>query len=453
MVIEPNLFASSDSADETETTAAKHAPLAERMRPRNLEEFVGQEQLVGQNGAMRRVLDGGEVCSMILWGPPGTGKTTLARMLASRADLEFCTFSAVLSGIKEVRAAMQQAQQLRRSCGRSTLVFIDEIHRFNKAQQDAFLPFVESGDIILIGATTENPSFEVVGPLLSRLSVHVLEPLKEKDLVALLRRALVDEERGLGARKVQVAINQLQAIARYASGDARRAYGALEEATRFCDVGACLADDDLARVFAGRTLLYDKAGESHYDLISALHKSIRSSNPDAALYWLVRMLKSGEDPMFLARRLVRMASEDIGLADPHALRLAVAAKEAFHFLGSPEGELALAEVAVYLAIAPKSNAIYQAYKAVQEELQDGHAQEVPLQLRNAPTALMKEKGWSQGHCYAHDEEDAITAMECMPEGLEGRRFYHPTGRGLEQRIRQRMQEIQDLVKKKKGEDA
>jgi putative ATPase len=421
-----------------------YEPLASRMRPRNLDDFAGQEKLVGENGSLRMMFDGGELGSMVFWGPPGCGKTTLAQMLAERSDLNFKPFSAVLSGIKEVREAMQQAKSDREQSQRPTLVFVDEIHRFNKAQQDAFLPFVEAGDIVLVGATTENPSFEIIGPLLSRLTVHILEPLSEEDIVSLLRTTLSDAERGLGARRLEASDEQLQMIANVASGDARRAYTIIEAAARQCDVGVALTDGNLQKVLAGRALLYDKDGQKHYDLISALHKSIRSSDPDAALYWLVRMLRSGEDPMFLARRLVRMASEDIGLADPNALRLALAAKDSMHFLGSPEGELALAEITIYLAVAPKSNAVYKAFNEVNKLVQNGVAHDVPLQLRNAHTKLMKNKGWGQGHDYAHDHPNAIVAMDCLPDALVGSKFYNPTNYGIEERITKRLELIARL---------
>ncbi len=424
------------------------APLAERMRPRRLEEYLGQEHLLGAGRPLRLAFEQERFPSMILWGPPGTGKTTLALLVARRAGLRFRPFSAVLTGIPEVRSAMQEAARARRS-GQGTLVFVDEIHRFNKAQQDAFLPFVERGDIVLVGATTENPSFEVIAPLLSRVQVHILEPLDEEALLVLLRRALEDRERGLGARRIRVRDAQLRALARYAGGDARRALGALEAAARTVDVGAELPDAALEAVFQGRVLLHDKAGDRHFDLISALHKSIRSSDPDAALYWLARMVEAGEDRLYLARRLIRIAAEDIGLADPSALRLAIAAREAWRHLGEPEGDLALAELAVYLAVAPKSDAVYRAWEEARREARQGPERPVPLALRNAPTALMKERGWGRGYEHAHEDEEAVVAMECLPEGLEGRRFYAPRDRGLEARIRVRLQEIREAVQRRR----
>jgi putative ATPase len=427
------------------------APLAERMRPRTPDELLGQSQLLGAGGALRAALTGGELGSMVLWGPPGSGKTTIAQMLAARADLEFVPFSAVLSGIKEVREAMERARRLRAASGRRTLLFVDEIHRFNKAQQDAFLPFVERGDVVLVGATTENPSFEVVGPLISRVSVHVLQPLAESELVVLLRRALEDRERGLGARELTARDEQLLALARYASGDARRALGALEAAARLCDVRQALPDAAVQQAIAGRALLYDKSGDQHYDLISALHKSVRNSDPDAALYWLARMLESGEDPLFLARRMVQMAAEDVGLADPAALRLAIAARDAFHFLGRPEGDLALAELAVYLALAPKSNALYLAWGEALAAVRDGTAHPVPPHLRNAPTRLMKDLGWGKGYQYAHDDPDAVAAMDCLPDALRGRTFYRPSAHGLEARIRERLAALRAAIARKRGE--
>ncbi len=447
------LFDDQRPADDVGTAESlAHAPLAERMRPMRLDQIIGQQHLVGEGGPIRRLLDQEEITSMIFWGPPGTGKTTLANLLAQSVDLEYQTFSAVLSGIKEVRAAMEEAGRLRRATGRATLLFVDEIHRFNKAQQDAFLPFVERGDIVLIGATTENPSFEVIGPLLSRLTVHILQPLAEAELVALMERAVADKELGLGARKVEVRQDQMQAIANFASGDARRALVALEGAVRQCDVGETLPDSAIEAVFEGRALLYDKHGESHFDLISALHKSVRSSDPDAALYWFTRMLKSGEDPNYLARRLVRMATEDIGLADPNALRLAMAAQQSYQFLGSPEGDLSLAQLVVYLAVAPKSNAVYAAFKKVSQLIDKGYACEVPKRLRNAPTRMMKDHGWSQGQKYAHDEADAITTMECLPDPLAGQRFYHPTAHGVEARIEERLRFLRDEIEKRRRQE-
>jgi putative ATPase len=439
-----------DNPAETAAAARRlraDAPLAERMRPQNLEEIAGQAHLVGSGGALRRAFEGGDLGSMVFWGPPGTGKTTLAQLLAARADLEFVPFSAVLSGIKEVREAMEKARRLRASAQRKTLLFVDEIHRFNKAQQDAFLPFVERGDVVLVGATTENPSFEIVGPLLSRVTVHILQPLSEAELVGLLRRALADCERGLGARELTATDEQLLALARLASGDARRALGALEAAARLCDLRQPLPDSALQQVLAGRALLYDKAGDQHYDLISALHKSVRNSDPDAALYWLVRMLEAGEDRLFLARRLVRMAAEDIGLADPGALRMAMAARDTYHFLGTPEGEIALAELAIYLALAPKSNAVYTAYEDARTLVRTGTAHPVPLHLRNAATNLMKEKGWGAGYQYAHDHPGAVTNMTCLPDALVGHSFYQPTTQGLEARIRERLDQLRAAQKK------
>jgi putative ATPase len=411
------------------------------MRPERLEDFVGQEHILGPGKPLRRQIERDELTSIILWGPPGVGKTTLARLIARITSCEFIPFSAVLSGIKEIKAVMADAERLHR-IGRRTILFIDEIHRFNKAQQDAFLPYVERGDIILIGATTENPSFEVISALLSRTRVYALKPLAEDEIAGLLRRALP-------MVKVDAAEDLLMQIAAYANGDARTAYNVLELAAA-ASQGAQLTAQAVADSLERKTLLYDKAGEEHFNLISALHKSVRSSEVDAALYWLGRMLESGEDRLYIARRLVRMAIEDIGLADPRALEQSMAAMQAVHFLGIPEGDLALGQATIYLAVAPKSDASYQALNRVMETIESRPAEPVPFQLRNAPTGLMKKWGYGAGYQHAHKMDDALTDMECLPESLIGTRFYQPTRRGSEQRIAERLEEIRNH-KKNKGE--
>jgi len=421
-------------------------PLADRMRPRTLDEFVGQEHLVATGKPLRTQLERDDIGSLIFWGPPGTGKTTLAKIIARMTKAEFIEFSAVLTGIKEIKQVMADAERARQY-GTRTIVFIDEIHRFNKAQQDAFLPHVEKGNIRLIGATTENPSFEIISALLSRSRVYVLKPLTEEQVVLLLKRAIADEERGLGAMKLQASDAVLAKIASYSSGDARSAYNVLEVAATLArgraatEVGAEITDDIVHDALQKRVLLYDKAGEEHYNLISALHKSVRNSDPDASLYWLGRMLEAGEDPLYIARRVVRMAVEDIGLADPNALSLCMAARDAVDFIGMPEGNLALAQAVVYLALAPKSNAVYTAYAEVQQDVERTAAESVPLHLRNAPTGLMKGLGYGQGYQYAHDVEGKIADMQCLPDNLRDRTYYHPTNEGVEKRIRERMEEI------------
>ncbi|KAB2959264.1 MAG: replication-associated recombination protein A [Candidatus Methylomirabilis oxygeniifera] len=419
------------------------APLAERMRPRTLQEFVGQEHLLGEGKLLRRAMEAGELPSLILWGPPGSGKTTLAFLLAERCKATFQPFSAVTSGIKEIKEVIVRAQQ-ERGYGRRTLLFIDEIHRFNKAQQDAFLPHVEGGTIVLIGATTENPSFEVIAPLLSRAKVVTLRPLAEDALMLILRRALDDQERGLGRLQIEADDEALRIIAGLGSGDARVSLNTLELAAQMVKEqpdGSRRLTAQVAQEASGRrTLLYDKTGEEHYNLISALHKSLRGSDPDAALYWLARMLASGEDPMYIARRVVRFASEDIGNADPQALQTALAAKDAYHFLGSPEGDLALAQAVVYLATAPKSNAIYRAFGRAQRDVEEAPLEGVPLHLRNAPTTLMKELEYGDGYQYPHDLPGAFADQDYLPERLKGRIYYHPTDRGLEAEIGRRLAE-------------
>jgi putative ATPase len=480
-------------------TATGLQPLAERMRPRTLDEFIGQEKLLGPSKPLRVQIESDNLSSMLLWGPPGCGKTTLARLIARLTRSEFVSFSAVLSGIKEIKEVMAEAERRSRA-GVRTIVFVDEVHRFNKAQQDAFLPHVEAGHILFIGATTENPSFEVISPLLSRTKVYVLEALTTPQIVELLRRALEDTEHGLGGENVDASEDVLFRMAAFANGDARAAYNTLELCVRSAkeewpatgdqrpvrdgrsrpEAGATKTGESakssdgesteqpasegrphkgkkritaelLEDVLQKKSLRYDKAGEEHYNLISALHKSVRNSDPDAALYWLARMIESGEDPLYLARRMVRMASEDIGLAEPGALAVTLAAKDAFDFLGAPEGHLALAQAAVYLSLAPKSNALYVAYGSVMEDVQKTEAEPVPLHLRNAVTGLMKNIGYGEGYKHAHDFEGKVTEMQCLPDNLVGRTYYKPTDQGFEARLRAKMAEIRKMRKREASE--
>src|SRR5271165_2681932 len=425
----------------------KTRPLADRMRPRTLDEFVGQEHILAPGKPLRVQIERDDTGSLIFWGPPGVGKTTLAKIITRMSHAEFVEFSAVLAGIKEIKQVMADAERARQY-GTRTIIFIDESQRFNKAQQDAFLLDVEKGKIRLIGATTENPSFEINSALLSRTRVYVLQPLTEDQIVQLLKRALTDEERGLGAMKLRASDDVLKKIASYTSGDARSAYNVLEVAAGLAQQAGSqppeITDDIVRDALQKRTLLYDKAGEEHYNLISALHKSVRNSDPDAALYWLARMLEAGEDPLYIARRVVRMAVEDIGLADPNALSLCMAARDAVDFIGMPEGNLALAEAVVYLSVAPKSNALYTAYGAVQQDIEETAAEPVPLHLRNAPTGLMKGLGYGKDYQYAHDLAGKVAKMQCLPDNLRDSVYYRPTGEGIEKRIRERMEEIRKL---------
>ena len=426
----------------------ENQPLASRLRPQNLDEFAGQTHLIGEGKILRRLIEEDKISSMIFWGPPGVGKTTLASIIANKTNSAFINFSAVTSGIKEIKTVMAQAEQARKM-GEKTIVFVDEIHRFNKAQQDAFLPFVEKGSIILIGATTENPSFEVNGALLSRCKVFVLQALKTEDLVKLLKRAISDK-RGFGNQAVNISDENLEVIAKFANGDARNALSTLEMVVLNGNIDENgtinVTDETLEQCISKKSLLYDKNGEEHYNIISALHKSMRNSDPDAAVYWLARMLEAGEDPLYVARRVTRFASEDIGLADPHALEIAVAAYQACHYIGMPECSVHLTEAVVYMSLAPKSNALYIAYETAKKDALRELAEPVPLVIRNAPTKLMKELNYGKDYQYAHDSKDKLTNMQCLPDSLLGKEYYHPTNQGLEAKYKTRLEQIKDWKK-------
>ncbi|HIY64236.1 MAG TPA: replication-associated recombination protein A [Candidatus Mediterraneibacter stercoripullorum] len=418
------------------------APLASRLRPDSLENFVGQEHLIGKGKILRQLIEKDQIASMIFWGPPGVGKTTLASIIAGKTKSEFINFSAVTSGIKEIKEVMNRAEQSRR-VGLRTVLFVDEIHRFNKAQQDAFLPYVERGSIILIGATTENPSFEINAALLSRCRVFVLKALEERDLIRLLNHALTDPA-GFGGQNVQISADSIRAIAAFANGDARTALNTLEMAVLNGEIsseGITVTEEGMEQCISRKSLLYDKTGEEHYNLISALHKSMRNSDPDAAIYWMMRMLEGGENPLYIARRLIRFASEDVGMADSNALQVAVAAYQACHFLGMPECDVHLTHAVVYLSMAPKSNALYTACETCKKDVRTLRAEPVPLQIRNGVTGLMKDLGYGKGYEYAHDTEEKLTHMQCMPDSLKERTYYHPTDQGNEKQTAERLKEI------------
>ena len=438
-----SLFPSPGAREDS--SSPRSAPLAERMRPRKIEDVLGQDHLLEKGKLLREVIRSDEIPSMIFWGPPGVGKTTLARIIAQETDSYFVSISAVLAGIKDLRRVIKEARAQRRLYSRRTILFVDEIHRFNKAQQDAFLPHVETGALVLIGATTENPSFEVISPLLSRSRVLVLRPLNLEQVVEILRRALEDPDQGLGNQNLTVPQKSLDQMALFANGDARIALNSLEIAASLaqshCPECPEITAEMVQQALQKRTLLFDKAGEEHFNLISALHKSLRNSDVDAALYWLGRMLEAGEDPLYIARRMVRFASEDVGTADAAALGYAIDAMQAVHFIGLPEGKLALAQLVVYLAQAPKSNAVYEAYNRVQKEVERTRQEPVPLHLRNAPTRLMKELGYGQGYLSAHHQKQGVARMECLPESLAGKQYYRPSQQGFEKEIQARLEEV------------